>query len=204
MVTRAPIGEFTVQDIDLLDEIADTILPTTSTPGAKAAQTGPFMALMVTDTYKPADQQVFRAGLTSVDEASRKAHGVAFMAATPQQRLTVLEALDREQKAHGESRDAARSARDKADTTKAEAAKTERFLPGPQKEAAAGSDVGPATAITADTPTHYFRMMKELALLGYFTSEIGCTKAMRYIESPGRFDPCIPYQKGEKAWAGHA
>jgi len=204
VVTRAPIGEFTVQDIDLLDEIADTILPTTSTPGAKAAQTGPFMALMVTDTYEPADQQVFRAGLTSVDEASRKAHGVAFMAATPQQRLTVLEALDREQKAHGESRDAARSARDKADTTKAEAAKTERFLPGPQKEAAAGSDVGPATAITADTPTHYFRMMKELALLGYFTSEIGCTKAMRYIESPGRFDPCIPYQKGEKSWAGHA
>ena len=202
--TRAPIGEFTVQDIDLLDEIADTILPTTSTPGAKAAQTGPFMALMVTDTYKPSDQQVFRAGLTSVDEACRKANGVAFMAATPQQRLTVLEALDREQKAHGEAQDAARAAREKADTTKAEAAKTERFLPGPQKEVAAGSDVGPATAITADTPTHYFRMMKELALLGYFTSEIGATQALRYVESPGRYDPCVPYKAGEKSWASHA
>jgi Gluconate 2-dehydrogenase subunit 3 len=201
---RAPIGEFTVQDIELLDEIADTILPTTSTPGAKAAQTGAFMALMVTDTYKPTDRQVFRAGLVSLDEASRKAHGVTFMAATPAQRLTVLEALDREQHAHGEARDAARKGRSSADTTKAEAATTERFLPGPQKEAAAGSDVGPATAITAATPTHYFRMMKELALLGYFTSEIGCTQAMRYIESPGRFDPCVPYQKGEKAWAGHA
>src|SRR5215216_1225575 len=101
VVQRAPIGEFTVQDIDLLDEIADTILPTTSTPGAKAANTGAFMALMVTDTYKPADQQVFRAGLRTVDDACRKANGVAFMAATPQQRLTVLETLDREQKAHG-------------------------------------------------------------------------------------------------------
>jgi len=47
-------------------------------------------------------------------------------------------------------------------------------------------------------------MMKELALLGYFTSEIGYTKAMRYVESPGRFDPCTPYTKGEPAWAPHA
>jgi hypothetical protein len=47
-------------------------------------------------------------------------------------------------------------------------------------------------------------MMKELALLGYFTSEIGCTKAMRYIESPGRFDSCISYTPGEPAWADHA
>jgi hypothetical protein len=48
---------------------------------------------------------------------------------------------------------------------------------------------------------HYFRMMKELTLLGYFTSEIGATKALRYIESPGRYDACIPYKKGDKAWA---
>ena len=36
---------------------------------------------------------------------------------------------------------------------------------------------------------HYFRMIKELTLLGYFTSEIGYTQAMRYVETPGRFDP---------------
>jgi hypothetical protein len=47
-------------------------------------------------------------------------------------------------------------------------------------------------------------MMKELALLGYFTSEIGYTKAMRYAETPGRFDPCVPYTPGETAWAPHA
>ena len=53
-------------------------------------------------------------------------------------------------------------------------------------------------------PTHYFRQMKELTLLGYFTSEIGCSQAMRYRETPGRFDPCVPYTPGETAWAGHA
>jgi hypothetical protein len=56
----------------------------------------------------------------------------------------------------------------------------------------------------AGPPAHYFRMMKELALLGYFTSEVGCTQALRYVESPGRFDACIPYTPGEPAWADHA
>ena len=29
-------------------------------------------------------------------------------------------------------------------------------------------------------------------------------KAMRYRESPGRFDPCAPHAPGDKAWASHA
>jgi Gluconate 2-dehydrogenase subunit 3 len=52
-----------------------------------------------------------------------------------------------------------------------------------------------------EDPQHYFRMMKELTLLGYFTSEIGATKALRYVESPGKYEACIPYKKGDKAWA---
>ena len=69
---QAPIGEFTTQDIALLDEIADTILPTTSTPGAKAAKTGAFMALMVTDTYKAKHRKIFRDGLVTLDAECRK------------------------------------------------------------------------------------------------------------------------------------
>ena len=53
----------------------------------------------------------------------------------------------------------------------------------------------------ADQPAHYFRMMKELTLLGYFTSEAGCTKAKRYVSLPGKFEGCIPYKKGDKAFA---
>ncbi len=53
----------------------------------------------------------------------------------------------------------------------------------------------------APAPKPYFRLMKELTLLGYFTSEIGCTQARRYIETPGRYEACIPYKKGDKAWA---
>jgi hypothetical protein len=202
----AGIGTFTPEDVAFLDEVAETILPETKTPGAKAATTGAFMALMVTDTYSARDQKVFRDGMRKLDEASRRANNASFLTATPQQRLTVLEKLDREQKAVADAREAAaRKARGLAPIDKpAEARTGDAHLPGQRKEGALGADVGAATAITTDEPAHYFRMIKELALLGYFTSEIGCTQAQRYVESPGRFDPCVPYHPGEKAWAPHA
>jgi hypothetical protein len=154
-------GQFTTKDIAFLDEVAETILPETKTPGAKAAQVGAFMALMVTDTYEEPDGRIFRDGMRKLDDACRAMHQIAFMEATPPQRLALLEQLDREQTAYMNAR-------------------------------------------AAGAPTHYFRMMKELALLGYFTSEIGYTKAMRYAETPGRFDPCLPYAPGETTWAPHA
>jgi hypothetical protein len=167
-------GKFTEADIALLDEIAETILPETSTPGAKAAKTGAFMALMVTAAYTERNQQVFRDVMRELDETCRTANTVSFLEASPPQRLTLLEALDREQKTVSEERTAAPRSR------------------------------APAAALGGDEPPHYFRMMKELALLGYFTSEIGYTRAMRYIESPARFDPCAPHAPGDKSWAPHA
>ena len=163
--THAPtrgttIGTFTPEEVAFLDEVAETILPETHTPGAKAAGVGPFMALMVTDCYEPTDQQIFRDGMKRLDDACRKATGVSFMSASTQARLAVLQSLDREQKAYTDAKQ-------------------------------------------PDDPNHYFRLMKELALLGYFTSEIGCTQAQRYVESPGRYDPCTPYTPGSPAWAAH-
>ena len=73
------------------------------------------------------------------------------------------------------------------------------FLEQLDREQKAYMDTRPQGA-----PAHYFRLMKELTLFGYFTSEVGCTQAMRYRETPGRFDPCVPYTPGETAWAGHA
>ena len=148
------VGVFTAQDIALLDEVADTILPETKTPGAKAAHTGAFMALMVTDTYSDRDAAVFRDGLKQLS---------GFMQLAPAQRLARLEQLDREAKTYMDAR-----------------------APG------------------GGTSPHFFRLMKELTMLGYFTSEIGVTQAQRYRETPGRFDPCEPYTPGETAWAGHA
>lgn len=146
------VGAFTAQEIALLDEVADTILPETKTPGAKAAHVGAFMALMVTDTYDERQQGVFRDGMKQL---------TGFMELAPAQRLARLEQLDREAKSYMDSR-------------------------------------------AQGAPPHFFRLMKELTLLGYFTSEIGVTQAQRYRETPARFDPCVPYTPGETAWAPHA
>ena len=182
---------FTADEIAYLDEIADTILPATSTPGAKAAKTGAFMALMVKDTYSPEDERIFRDGMRKLDDASKDKNGATFMKATPEQRLALLQTLDREEFNLSEKR-------------KAEAKqKSDQFLA--EKE----QNQPPSTATTVTKVTErpakgYFRMMKELALLGYFTSEIGMTQAQQYMESPGRYDPCVDYKPGEKALAGHA
>jgi len=50
-------------------------------------------------------------------------------------------------------------------------------------------------------PQHYFTLIKQLTLWGYFTSEPGSTKALRYLPVPGKYEGCIPYKKGDKAWA---
>jgi hypothetical protein len=195
---------FNADEIAFLDEIAETILPETSTPGAKAAQTGAFMALMVTDSYSPDDRRIFREGMAEIDRRSTQDAGARFMAATPAQRLALLEKLDREQRTHSIARENASRKKAGLAELPPEERTAEANLPDQRKEMAAGANAGAATAITADSPAHYFRMMKELALLGYFTSEIGMTKAQRYVESPGRYDPCLPYAPGDKSWAPHA
>lgn len=50
------------------------------------------------------------------------------------------------------------------------------------------------------TPT-FFRMMKELTILGYYTSQPGATKELRYVQVPGRYDGCVPFPANGRAWA---
>lgn len=148
----------TVKDIAFLNEVAETILPATKTPGAKAAKVGEFMKVMVNDCYTQKDQTIFMEGIKKLDEAATKMNGKTFMLSTPAQRTSLLVALDKEAK---------------------EYQKTKKW----------------------EDPKHYFSMMKELTLTGFFTSEVGATKALRHIAVPGKFVGSYPYKKGDKAWA---
>ena len=171
-------GTFTAADVALLDEIAETILPETTTPGAKAAKTGAFMALMVTDAYAERDQRGLpRRACGSSTRRAATATGVRVHAGDA-------------------GAAAARAAR------RSIASRRRPWTRASQRRAIAIRRRKPCRRPTSRP--HYFRMMKELALLGYFTSEIGMTQAMRYIESPGRFDPCAPHKPGDRAWASHA
>ena len=153
-----PKDLLTIEQSAYLTEVSDTILPATKTPGAKAANVGPFMAVMVRDCYKPEDQQIFLKGLTQLEEASQKMNGKGFLNSTPAQRTALLTQLDNEQKQYSKTK-------------------------------------------TVEQPNHYFRMIKELTLLGFFTSEVGATQALRYLPVPGKYDGNVPYKKGDRAWA---
>jgi len=151
-------ASFDAGDIAFLNEVGETILPATATPGAKAANVGQFMTVQVNDCYTEKDQKVFKEGMGKLNDFANKKFDADFMKLDATQRHQLLVELDREQK---------------------EAMKVKKD----------------------GDPAHYFRMMKELTLLGYFTSEIGTKQARRYTPVPGRYEGCIPYKKGDKAFA---
>ena len=155
---EAGVGEsatFSESDIAFLDEVAETIFPKTSTPGAKDAKVGQYMSVMVTDCYEAKDQQAFREGMKKINEACDKMHKHGFMKASHEHRKELLVSLDKE---------------------RAEYQKNKK----------------------KEDPTHYFSMMKQLTLLGYFTSKPGLEQNFNYQQVPGRFDGAVPYKKGDK------
>ncbi|MBO9572531.1 MAG: gluconate 2-dehydrogenase subunit 3 family protein, partial [Chitinophagaceae bacterium] len=91
---------FTPDDIAYLDEIAETIIPATDTPGAKAAKVGAFMTVMVRDSYDENNQKTFREGMNKINDASKKKFDHVFMEITPAQRKELLSGIDTEAKDH--------------------------------------------------------------------------------------------------------
>jgi len=149
---------FNEEDIRFLDEVGETILPKTKSPGAKDAAIGQFMTVMVNDCYDEKEQKIFHKGITELNNACDKKHNTGFLSASPEQRTSLLVDLDKEAK---------------------EYQKTKK----------------------KDDPTHYFTMMKQLTLFGFFTSKPGATQALRHIQVPGKYDGALPYKKGDRAWA---
>lgn len=156
--SKAAGFSLTKDQIAFLDEVAETIIPTTNTPGAKAAKVGEFMNVMVTDCYEAKDQKIFTEGISLIDESSKSLFGKGFMEINADQRSRLLNQVNKELKAYNDTKQ--------------------------EKD-----------------PNHYFGMMKQLTLLGYFTSKVGATQALRYVAVPGKYEGCIPYAKGDRAWA---
>jgi len=145
-------------DLRLLDEVSETILPATpAMPGAKDAHVAAYMKTIVTDCYNEEEQKIFTKGLTQLNDFCKQKQGNDFLRLTADQRHEALVALDQEATRHGQ-----------------------------QKK--------------ADDPNHYFTMIKQLTIWGFFSSEPGATKTLRYVPIPGRYEGCIDYHPGEGAW----
>src|SRR5881409_155113 len=66
--------------------IAELIIPTTDTPGARAAQVHRFIDLLLAEWVTDDERASFLKGLADVDARARTAFGVDFLAATDAQR----------------------------------------------------------------------------------------------------------------------
>jgi glucoside 3-dehydrogenase (cytochrome c) hitch-hiker subunit len=119
----------------VLAEVAETILPETDTPGAKAARVHVFIDLALARCVAPAQQQAALAALDAL--------GATFLALSPPERQQ----------------------------------RVERMAPEP------------------------LGLLRELTLLGYFSSEIGATQTLAYDAVPGGYRGCLDLKPGQKAWA---
>lgn len=168
---------FSAANIALLNEVGETIIPATDTPGAKAANVGEYMKAIVTDCYTQAEQDAFMKGLTQLDEASKKMHSKSFMDAAPEQRHALLVSLEKEAKEYNKQQ------------TDKDRPEKEKF----ENEGKPYDFVG--------LPKHYYTMMKQMSIGGYFSSEVGVKQALRYLPVPGKYDGAYAYNKGDKAFS---
>jgi hypothetical protein len=170
---------FTADQDATVAELADTIIPTTTTPGAKAAKVNEVIDILLKDCYKPDDQQRFVEGLAQTNKLSQDAYGKAFVQLDPAQRIEIVKKLEADAKAQLAKMAAAKAA------TKVENSQADLQMPTDAKK----------------VYTPFYTILKDLTLTGYFTSEIGCTQALEYVPIPGRYDGCITLKPGQKAWA---
>ncbi len=156
---KTETGLFSEADLAFLDEVGETILPTTEkSPGAKAAKIGTFMKTIVTDCYDDAEQAIFLAGMGKLKDLSLKQYQRSFMQLNADEKTKLVTSLDQEATSYSKNK--------------------------PETE-----------------PEHYFSMIKQLTLWGFFTSEPGATEALRFVPVPGRYEGCVDYVAGDPAWA---
>lgn len=88
--------------------------------------------------------------------------------------------------------------------TRAEAAAGTTFValaPEEQTAILGGLASEAVSTPTSDDEQPFFLTMKELTLVGYYTSEIGATQELQYVHAAGRYDGDVPLAEAGRAYA---
>lgn len=89
---------FSKADIGLLDDIAETILPRTDTPGAKESGAGAQMALIISNCFDQSQRTLVKDGLLALQALCLHRYKQNFQALTAEQKHQILTELDSEAK----------------------------------------------------------------------------------------------------------
>jgi len=76
---------FNEEQVRLISQLSEIILPKTSTPGAIEAGVPGFIDNLIKEVYSKEDKEAFIKGLTEFDEQAKKQYGDHFAECTPEQ-----------------------------------------------------------------------------------------------------------------------
>jgi len=194
-------GTLTAGQSELVATIAEHIIPATDTPGARAAGVHRFIDVILSDYYKDDERKRFLDGLAQLEARAEKELGAPFMKSTAAKQLALLTAIDAE--AYPPQR-----VLEKAEPMNAVRARMRDSL---ARQSSTGPTVSDPTRPSADggggeaarreaERGWFFRRMKELTLLGYYTSEAGAMTELK-VNPMGIYRGDIPYRSIGHAWA---
>jgi hypothetical protein len=194
-------GTLTAGQSELVATIAEHIIPATDTPGARAAGVHRFIDVILSDYYKDDERKKFLDGLAQLEARAEKELGTPFMKSTAAKQLALLTAIDAE--SYPPQR-----VLEKAEPMNAERARMRDSL---ARQSSTGPTVSDPTRPSADggggeaarreaERGWFFRRMKELTLLGYYTSEAGAMTELK-VNPMGVYRGDIPYRSIGHAWA---
>jgi hypothetical protein len=181
----------------VIAELAEIIIPHTDTPGAKDVGVPHFIESMLQDAFSSEEQGAFVSGLQDFAAAAQQAHGKPFLKLSQPQRVAFAESVH--------------------DSAVAEVrARQEKRREWRELEGKSVMPIGRLRSIKKELTTllsphadtqrsvrPFILTMKELTLLGFFTSEVGATQILQYLPVPGRLQSCIPVSEAGngKTWA---
>lgn len=191
----------TARQLETVATIAEHIIPATDTPGARAAGVHRLVDVLLTEYYGATERDRFLGGLDGLDVRATRAHGVPFLDCSSRDQMRLLEALDAE--AYPPQEVLA-----KAEPQTSEIQKMRDSLPRAGSTSTSSTAQPPSASVDGATATArrelssgwFFRRLKELTVLGYYTSQIGATKEL-HVSPMGPFQGDIPYRRVGRSWA---
>jgi hypothetical protein len=81
---------------EIVVAMSDVMIPTTDTPGAKAAKVNEFIDLILTEWATEEEQKIFLEGLAEADHRTSTLFGHGFAAASPKEQAAIIQTFDEE------------------------------------------------------------------------------------------------------------
>jgi hypothetical protein len=162
--------DITADQEQLIGDVSETVIPKTTTPGAKDLLLHLFVLKMLDDCYKKEDQQAFVTGMGHFAEQSQNIYGKTFDRMDTKTREAFLLDIEKEDKAEEEAAKKNGDKKDAAPTNQSPG----KYSPELKK---------------------FYSIVKRQTINGYTNSKYFMTDIAIYELVPGRYNAHFPYKQ---------